>query len=487
VSSAEASGQDEVEVPVADARVVPERAGGGAVVTDQAVATGAGPVGPAGASSLATSTMLAMAAGGAEILASFFVGWMTARQLGADGKGQYTAVATWVLVTSWVASIGLKDSVAYFQSRRTEQSSQILTTTLLYAVAMGTLGVLVAELLAPVAFRAQAGHVVHLARVIFPLILLVVGSQAMEGLLAGHHRFVMLSGLQAAASIGSAVAMAGCLLFGGLTVERALIAKFGVMALCAVVGLASTALRVRPGRPSRALARDMTVYGSKLTFEGVGQLSNTQLDLLILPAVLAARQIGLYAVAVSTVSVIYLIFGRLAQIVLPVAARSDPDEAVAFTARMVRLVLMGSIASAIPMGLAARPLFVHVYGRAFAGSVTPLLILLPGMVSWSAYRVSAAGLQGVGRPGDTSRAQVVATIITFVGLGALLHPLGIRGAAITSTVAYTTAFVVCLRYLSAVGGVPVRSFFTWRAFRHDARLLLEMAARRRRGAPSPRP
>ena len=82
--------------------------------------------------------------------------------------------------------------------------------------------------------------------------------------------------------------------------------------------------------------RELFGYGSKLTFEGLGQLGTTQLDLVILPAVLVATDIGFYAVATSTATVIYLIFGRLGQIVLPVAARHDAASAVAFIARAMR-------------------------------------------------------------------------------------------------------------------------------------------------------
>ena len=135
-------------------------------------------------------------------------------------------------------------------------------------------------------------------------------------------------------------------------------------------------------------------YGSKLTVEGLGQLGTTQLDLVILPAVLVATEIGFYAVATSTATVIYLIFGRLGQIVLPVATRRDPASAVAFIARVMRRVLVGGALAALALALIAEPLLVTLYGPEFDESLVPLLILLPGSVAWSAYRIVASGLQG---------------------------------------------------------------------------------------------
>ena len=106
--------------------------------------------------SLATSTVLSMGAAATEIIGSFVVGSITARQLGPQGKGEYTAIITWVLVIAWVCSVGLRDSVAFFQSRSPERSPEIFTTSLLYTAVLAVIGICVAQLLAPLAFRRRA-------------------------------------------------------------------------------------------------------------------------------------------------------------------------------------------------------------------------------------------------------------------------------------------------------------------------------------------
>ncbi|HEY5860194.1 MAG TPA: oligosaccharide flippase family protein [Actinomycetota bacterium] len=427
--------------------------------------------------SLAASTVLSMGAAATEIIGSFVVGWITARQLGPEGKGEYTAIITWVLVIAWLCSVGLRDSVAFFQSRSPERSPEIFTTSLLYTVVLAAIGIGVAQLLAPLAFRAQSDDVIAIARVAFFGIFLIVAFQTVEGLLSGQHRFVLLSATQALSSVGAAVIMGLFALFGGMSVGEALIGKLGIYLLCTFGALILVLARVRPGRPSQPLARDMFGYGSKLTFEGLGQLGTTQLDLVILPAVLVASEIGFYAVATSTATVIYLIFGRLGQIVLPVAARRDAASAVEFTARVTRLVLVGAAAAALALALIAQPLFVTIYGSEFDESLIPLLILLPGSVAWSAYRIVASGLQGLNRPGQTSRAQLYATVVTLVGLALTLRPWGIRGAALTSSIAYTTAFVACLRYLAAAGDISVRSMLRPRLFMTDVVSILRKGRR----------
>ena len=77
----------------------------------------------------------------------------------------------------------------------------------------------------------------------------------------------------------------------------------------------------RLGRPSAALMRSTLWYGARAHGANVGGVVNARLDLLIIPAFLAASSVGLYAVAIAATSVIPIIAGALSALVLPRAAR----------------------------------------------------------------------------------------------------------------------------------------------------------------------
>ncbi|HEY5876779.1 MAG TPA: hypothetical protein VIT64_15840, partial [Ilumatobacteraceae bacterium] len=70
-----------------------------------------------------------------------------------------------------------------------------------------------------------------------------------------------------------------------------------------------------------------------------------------------------------------------------------------------------------------------------------------------------------------------ATVVTLVGLALTLRPWGIRGAALTSTIAYTTAFLASLRYLAAAGEVSIRSMLLPRLFVTDVVAILRKGRR----------
>ena len=201
--------------------------------------------------SLTVSTVLAMGAAAMEIIGLFVVGWITARQLGPQGKGEYTAIITWVLVIAWVASVGLRDSVAFFQSRNPERSPEIFTTSLLYTVVLAADRHRCGPTARTLGVPRQSDDVIAIARVAFFGIFLIVAFQTAEGLLSGQHRFALLSGIQAFSSVGAAVIMGLFALFGGLSVGTALIGKLGIYVLCAG---RCTRRRARPGSARATVA-----------------------------------------------------------------------------------------------------------------------------------------------------------------------------------------------------------------------------------------
>ena len=107
--------------------------------------------------------------------------------------------------------------------------------------------------------------------------------------------------------------------------------------------------------------------------------TNTKLDLLIMPAFLGSASVGLYSVAANVAGIVLTVCGSLSSVVMSAAARRGPDGPRLVVASLqLTLVVGGGLAAAIV--LVAGPAVNLVYGTDFAGSVTPLRLLLPGVV-----------------------------------------------------------------------------------------------------------
>jgi O-antigen/teichoic acid export membrane protein len=301
--------------------------------------------------------------------------------------------------------------------------------------------------------------------------------------LIGQQRFQSLNVVRLAQPLIYAVGLVVIAAANSFTVSAALLVQVGSYAVVMLIAAASLVRSVGFARPSASLSISALGYGLRLQGVALGQLLTARLDLLMLPAFVAAAGLGYYSVAVSVASMVAVLFGGLGMVIFPIAASADREQAADVVERGLRLTLFGGAASVILLALCAPALIPLVYGTQFVASVPALWLLLPGVVLWSASTVLGGGLQAGNRPGLASVAQLLAMVVTVVGLVGTLPRFGIEGAAATSTVAYGVAFTLNLVFLRSTMGISLRGCLSARAVLEDLRSLtaLSVLTWKRRG------
>jgi O-antigen/teichoic acid export membrane protein len=113
---------------------------------------------------------------------------------------------------------------------------------------------------------------------------------------------------------------------------------------------------------------------------------------------------------------------------------------VAATSRTVMLVglLLGGV-----LFILAPQVIGILYGEAFLPAVTPLRLLVPGVILYSSSRILTQFYVGqLGRPGVASIISATTAIISLALYFTLVPRFGFTGAAIASSIAYTTNFII---------------------------------------------
>jgi len=161
---------------------------------------------------------------------------------------------------------------------------------------------------------------------------------------------------------------------------------------------------------------------------------------------LTPAQVAFYGVATSLAEVAWYIPNSVGVVLFPRLSNTPMEQVHQITAKVCRNTL--AITGLIVMGMLAVSwlLVPLVYGGAYRATVPPLLILLPGVLSMSLYKVLSRNF--------TSRNQQQVSILALsvaLTLNAMLDLLlipqwGVVGAAIASTVGYTAAGVVLLTF-----------------------------------------
>lgn len=369
-------------------------------------------------------------------------GVLSARLLEPEGRGTFAAISVFVIIAAALGQTGLWDAGTYFTARERERAGAIASTCVALVVVLAVVASLLALVVVPVVFAAQPQSTVDLARLAVLATGAIMLAELGLGLTAGLKRFTALALYRLLQPLLFLVGLVIVAVTGRATAGSALLVFLGSYAVLAVVVLVPLLWGLGWRRPELSLARSLAGYGVRLQGTIVGDVGNTRLDLVVLPAVVVAAEIGLYSVAVSVASIVIALFATLGRVVSPLATTGDRAVAMRLVERTTRMVLLAASVCALGLAVLGPWLITFAYGEAYRESIEPLRLLLPGCVFWGTSFLLSGGLRAVGRPGATSVAQLIGLAITVPGLLLTVPRFGIIGAAVTSSVAYFTVFVM---------------------------------------------
>ena len=416
---------------------------------------------------------MTFAANGVALAANLLTGILVARALGPQGRGELTAIMILPQVLGWVFAMGCAQAVSYRLARAPEEGPSLFSTWLLMLSVLGIVAIVIGEALLPTLFDAQSTDARAAARVYLLLVLLVLFAELLNGMLLGRGDVLFYNLMRIGWAGGVALAYVILVAVGSFTVVIALVASAAVSAVLTVVTLVRVIGQVGLGPPSAALGRSSLSYGVRAHGANVSGLVNQRLDLFIIPAFLSASTIGLYSIATNVSFIVITIAGAISVIVLPAAARRDPEAGNRLVIASLHVTLLLGAAMAAVFALGADILLPLIYGSGFEGSALPLRLLLPGAVLYAGAGILWSGLYAANRPLTATVTQVPGLVVTIAGLVILLPSNGIEAVALVSTVSYSLVFVTALVLYRRAVGVP------WRAFKLDPGQMLALATRLR--------
>jgi O-antigen/teichoic acid export membrane protein len=391
------------------------------------------------------------------LVANLITGVIIARSLGPAGRGELAAILILMQTGSWLFSLGGAEAIAYHQARHPDHGSRLIGSWLALIIPLSVLAVIVGELVLPAMFAAQTQEALELAQIYLLLVFIPLSGVVFNGILLGDQRFVAYNTARLIVPVIIAIGYLTLWPLDLLTVQAALIVN--AVALAAGACYAGWICIKHHGlrAPQRWLLRKTVAYGAQSHGGSLAGFVNARLDLLIIPAFLAAAQVGLYSVATNVASIIATLTGTIAIFALPVAAADG-----AFSRRVVirtlhAVILIGATLAAVMMVLSEFALEL-LYGSDFGAAAPALRILLPGEVLSAAAGVLYSGLLAANRPLITTLIMIPGAVLTIVGLILFLDSGGIVTAAAITTTAYALVFVLGLFAFRRVAGMRWKDF-----------------------------
>ncbi|MDQ2779549.1 MAG: polysaccharide biosynthesis C-terminal domain-containing protein [Pseudomonadota bacterium] len=232
---------------------------------------------------------------------------------------------------------------------------------------------------------------------------------------------------------------------------------------------------VRPG--FAALGRELPFIAT-IGVTNLVALANYRVGLFVVERTMGLSATGVYSIAVAVAELLWFVSSSLTQAVYGRIGTPDRAVAAATTLRAVHLSLAALLAVAPALMLGAVLVLPRLLGAVYAESLLPLAILLPGVSLFGgASALSAYFTNHAGMPSWPARVALLSLLLN-AALSVLLVPaLGMAGAALAASLAYTVSVVVLALLFVRHAGLPASSLLPGAALQRD---LLDGAARLRR-------
>lgn len=411
-------------------------------------------------------------------LTSFVTGPVLARALGPTGRGQVAAVMAPIFVTMSIASMAVPDGTAYAIARGRVPTRRATWWGSMLVAAYGTAAAVGLYFAAPTMLRASPDVIGLLRAAVWTLPAIMIAN-LLERAAHGARRYRQVNISRVTSALSRFVVLVALAVAARLTVSAAVwvqIVAIGLVPLVVLGRMLVTRVPTSGAVGHSRLVRDIATFGV-VGWGGVfSQMVNYRLDQALLPAFVSSDQIGFYVIAASFVQIPIIVAQALRSALMSETSHRNDQHLVA---RVSRIMIACTAVSALTAALAAQPLVILLFGEDFAPAVPLAQLMFAGTVAFVGEQMLAAGLLAAGRPGRRSAGQVIAAIITVLGLILLLPRIGVTGAAVTTVTAYAVNFLVTLGIYSREVGISPRQSLV--VTRHDLqwvrRLVRERSSR----------
>jgi O-antigen/teichoic acid export membrane protein len=378
---------------------------------------------------------------------SFAVVWLTARYLGAAGRGQVSLFITDVAGLALLAGLVGGSSLIYLVPRRN------VWLLLLPAYGWGALvslgGAAIVGLLRPVG----VAYVLHLGAVALVQVLLSIN----VFLLLGRQRertYNVLTTTQA-----GLLAVALAVAFGPLrwlSIEAYYYANYLAYGL---PWLISTALLLRLPDAwgsrlirRRAAARELARHSRGAHLSNLLAFANYRFSYYAVVYLADTRALGILSVGVALAEAIWLI-PRSTALIQYVALVNAPDkrEQTHAALRGSRLTLLATAGAVLVLAAVPAGWLVAIFGPEFGAAHGVIMALAPGIFINGAGMQASTYFAGTGKYSINNRATLLGLAVTVPACLLLVPQLGIVGAALSMSASYAAGVLYLVgRYRQAI-------------------------------------
>jgi O-antigen/teichoic acid export membrane protein len=379
---------------------------------------------------------------------------MTARALGASGKGEVAIVQAMVGTIAFVCTLSVDQAYVFMASKK--DAPRLMGRAVRDGFVAGTMiGGLIAITATLLDGRLPGGPSLYvLTSLSVPFS--TSGLFALS-VLQGGKEFRMWNVLRFLNASGYLLALIFAIVVSELTPTRviqcyvAATACFWLTIVYAVRHelLSATLANGEKQTSESRVTRDLLHYGSRTHISALQSMLNQQVDISIMAFFTTTAVVGRYSLAVSVVGPLAMIGPAVAAYLFPkIAGRTG----AASIGTILKLVAIVAVVAGFLWAIVSPMLIGPIFGTSFGGLGVTIALLCSAMVPLSLSFVLFAWWKGQNRPQRAAWAEGAALLIILLLLPGLVSRYGAAGAAGVSLGSYSVScLVVYAMYRRAIG------------------------------------
>lgn len=397
------------------------------------------------------------------------------RSLGSQEVGLFYLSILLPTLAAMLLDFGISESNSYYLSRRLISINTITWTISKLWFFLCFVGILISGVIiyfwSNKFFPGLPSKYLWIALPIFPITLLAA---FMSSIIRGVHDFACLSKMTFSSLITT--------LF--LTILLVSILKWGVIGgiISLVIGkllevlVGSISIYNLLKKDDKVILMDNYIknsinYGWKLYASQMLSYLSYRSDIFLVNLFLTPSSAGIYLAATQLSEQFWILSRGVAVALLPhlASVQNDKNTVNRLTPLIARWVFFLSFIAAVTIASAGQTIIKTLYGLEYDMAYIALLGLLPGTTLLSSARILAVDTAARGHP-ETNLHAAGAAFIVNIGANLILIPkIGILGAALASTIAYSINAILQVYYYSILS--TQRWWIVFRPTNEDLQLL----------------
>ena len=194
--------------------------------------------------------------------------------------------------------------------------------------------------------------------------------------------------------------------------------------------------------PLKDSLKEMLHYGAFMQLSTLVSTLNKRLSLYLLNTHCDEKSIGVYASGTQVTEGVNIVGQSIGLVEFSALSNTENKQrASQLTLRFMKLSVLLTFTALLIICLLPTAFFEWVFSGEFADIRPVILLMAPGIVFFSAHTVLANYFSGTGKPKYNLYASLIGLSVTMISVFILIPTLGIKGAAITTTLTYTALFV----------------------------------------------